>query len=407
VHGFVHTAPVSQKKLRRSYLRFAAFGLLSTGSVYTYLALRIVGPSPLTGWARASAYLPFLVAWSLGPIAFSVRRRTASRDWRYWVMFSFNLSGGLLLMLFALVAIRDAGWWLVVLANAIGDLGWLPDARAARAALLHQTTLVVLILLVAEAAYGYWSTQRTPGVKRVSVPIEGLHSALEGFRIVQLSDIHLGANLDGAYLAKVVAVANGLQADLVAVTGDLVDGRVEQLLPEAEPLLDLSSRHGTFFVTGNHEYYSDAPPWIAALRGLGLPCLINEHVVLEHAGAQIVLAGVTDPSAKAFVPDQACDPSAAFEGAPEGDLRLLLAHQPRTVSKTDPALAVARQLSGHTHGGQIFPFQAMVMLQQPMVAGLKRFGKSWVYTSRGTGYWGPPFRVLAPSEITLIEVKGA
>ena len=146
-----------------------------------------------------------------------------------------------------------------------------------------------------------------------------------------------------------------------------------------------------------------AAEWTALLRTLGLRVLLDEHVVLEHDGAQLVLAGVADFSARHFISAHRSDPRAAMAGAPRGaGLRVLLAHQPRSAeAAADAGFDV--QLSGHTHGGQFWPWNLLVKLQQPFVAGLHRLRSLWVYTSRGTGYWGPPLRLGAPSEITRLR----
>jgi uncharacterized protein len=190
---------------------------------------------------------------------------------------------------------------------------------------------------------------------------------------------------------------------VVAITGDLVDGRVRDLAGDVAPLAALRSRHGSFFVTGNHEYYSGATEWIAALRGLGITVLVDEHVVLDHAGARLVLAGVADVSARHFVAAHRSDPAAAIAGAPrDAGLSVLLAHQPRSAAAAADA-GFDVQLSGHTHGGQFWPWNLFVKLQQPFVAGLHRLRSMWVYVSRGTGYWGPPLRLGSPSEITRLR----
>jgi predicted MPP superfamily phosphohydrolase len=200
---------------------------------------------------------------------------------------------------------------------------------------------------------------------------------------------------------------NGLQADLIAVTGDLVDGDVAHLAGHTAPLAELSSRHGTFFVTGNHEYYSGERAWTEELERLGLRVLKNEHVVLKHNGASLVLAGVTDVSAHHFDPKQRSDPKGALAGAPsEAAARILLAHQPSSA----PAAAQAGfdlQLSGHTHGGQFWPWNYFIKYFQPFAQGLHRLKDLWVYVNRGTGYWGPPTRFGVPSEITRIRLVPA
>jgi predicted MPP superfamily phosphohydrolase len=173
------------------------------------------------------------------------------------------------------------------------------------------------------------------------------------------------------------------------------------------PLAALRSRHGTYFVTGNHEYYSGAQAWIAELRGLGVTVLLNEHVVLRHDGDDVVVAGITDHGAHHFDIGHRSDPRASVRGAPIGAaLRLLLAHQPRSALSA-LGLGFHLQLSGHTHGGQFWPWNLFVRLQQPFTAGLHRLQDLWIYTSRGTGYWGPPKRFGAPSEITCLRMVPA
>jgi hypothetical protein len=239
------------------------------------------------------------------------------------------------------------------------------------------------------------------------VPIAGLPAALHGFTIAQITDLHVGATIKRNYVDRVVDAVNALGADLIAVTGDLVDGSVRDLAPHTAPLARLAARHGAYFVTGNHEYYSGAPAWIAEIRRLGLTVLENEHVVLNHDATDVVVAGVTDFGAHHYDPAQRSDPDAAMAGAPaDAGVRLLLAHQPRSAFAAEKA-GFDLQLSGHTHGGQFLPWKFFVRLQQPFTAGLRRLGTLWVYTSRGTGYWGPPKRLGAPSEITHLTLVPA
>ena len=205
-------------------------------------------------------------------------------------------------------------------------------------------------------------------------------------------------------MERIVNAVNALKPDLIAVTGDIVDGPVRELEAHTAPLAGLRSRHGAFFVTGNHEYYSGANAWMAEFARLGLRVLLNEHKVIEHQGASLVIAGVTDFGSHRFNPSHRSDPRIALAGAPMGaSVRILLAHQPRSA----PAAASAGfdlQLSGHTHGGQFWPWNLFVRFQQPFTAGLHRLNRLWIYVSRGTGYWAIPNRFGAPSEITLLRL---
>jgi uncharacterized protein len=266
------------------------------------------------------------------------------------------------------------------------------------------TAVAVPLLAAAGTLIGFINARRLARVVKVDVPIRQLPAGLHGFTIAQISDIHVGPTIKRDYLNAIVERVNGLRADLIAVTGDLVDGSVSRLAPHTAPLANLEARHGAYFVTGNHEYYSNADAWIAEVRRLGLTVLMNEHVVLRHQGASMLLAGVTDFGAHHFDEAHRSDPHLALAGAaPDVGVKLLLAHQPRSAATAADA-GFDLQLSGHTHGGQFFPWNFFVPLQQPYTAGLNKLRNLWVYTSRGTGYWGPPKRLWAPSEITLLRL---
>ena len=262
----------------------------------------------------------------------------------------------------------------------------------------------VLALSAAVTLTGFVNARRVARVVRVDIPLEAVGEELDGLTIAQISDVHVGPTIKGDYVRGIVERVNGLNPDIIAVTGDMVDGRVEQLAGEAAPLGGLRARHGAFVVTGNHEYYAGADEWMAEFGRLGLQPLANAHRVIEHNGARLVVAGVNDYSAARLDPARGSDPGAAIAGSPAEAPKILLAHQPRTA----PAALEAGfdlQLSGHTHGGQFWPWNHFVRMQQPFVAGLRRLGKLSIYTSRGTGYWGPPKRFGAPSEITLITLR--
>jgi predicted MPP superfamily phosphohydrolase len=266
------------------------------------------------------------------------------------------------------------------------------------------SAIAVPLLATLFTAVGFFNARRRADVRSVNVPITGLPAALHGFTIAQISDIHVGPTIKRGYLQAIVDAVNELQVDMVAVTGDLVDGTVAELAQHVAPLAGLTSTHGTYFVTGNHEYYSGAHAWIAELGRLGVHVLMNEHVVLQHG---LVLAGVADWNAGHFDSSHRSDPHAALAGAPaQAPVRLLLAHQPRSAIEAAKA-GFDLQLSGHTHGGQFWPWNFFVRFQQPFTAGLHRLHRLWIYTSRGTGYWGPPKRFGAPSEITRLRLVPA
>ena len=353
--------------------------------------------------AWAAGLAPVLLASALllpmGLLAHRVARG-ALADRLAWVGL---LCMGLFSSLLVLTALRDV---LLAAVWVAATLGWspaqalLPGLRADSAMLVPLAALLVTVL-------GFWNARRTARVVRVDVPVAALPAALEGFTVAQITDIHVGPTIKQHYLQAIVRKVNALEADMVAITGDLVDGKVHELADHVAPLAQLRSRHGSFFVTGNHEYYSGAHAWMAELRRLGVRVLMNEHVVLQQNQAAVVLAGVADFHADRFDPSHRSDPHAAIAGAPlDAGVRLLLAHQPRSAFEAAKA-GFDVQLSGHTHGGQFWPWNLFVPLQQPFTAGLRRLQDLWVYTSRGTGYWGPPKRFGAPSEITLLRLVAA
>ncbi len=296
--------------------------------------------------------------------------------------------------LFVLTLLRD-GVLLgarLILSNAQAQLWIAPSARA------------TLFLSIFVTLAGLIIARRTPGIVEIKIPIADLPQALHGFSIAQISDVHVGPTIKRAFVEGIVRRVNGLQADLIAVTGDLVDGSVQQLSAHTAPLAGLTARHGAYFVTGNHEYYSGERAWTEEIRRLGMHVLKNEHVVLKHDGASLVLAGVTDFGAHHFDPAQRSDPAAALLGAPvNAGARVLLAHQPSSASAA-AAAGFDVQISGHTHGGQFWPWNLFIHFFQPFSGGLHRLKNLWIYVSRGTGYWGPPNRFGVPSEITRIRL---
>ncbi|MYS05588.1 metallophosphoesterase [Streptomyces sp. SID6041] len=251
---------------------------------------------------------------------------------------------------------------------------------------------------VGTVGLGTYGVLRGPRVKRVTVPLARIPRAAHGYRIAVVSDIHLGPILGRAHTQRIVDTINSTQPDLIAVVGDLVDGTVENLGPAAEPLAQLRARHGSFFVTGNHEYFSGADAWVDHVRELGLRPLRNERVEIA---AGFDLAGVDDIAGESE--GQGPDFGRALGDRDRARAAVLLAHQPVVVHDA-VRHGVDLQLSGHTHGGQLWPGNYLAELANPTVAGLERYGDTQLFVSRGAGAWGPPVRVGAPSDITLVEL---
>lgn len=330
-------------------------------------------------------------------IPLSIRLRTlpnrALADRIAWIGF---IAVGFFSSLFVAVVLRD----LLLLGAHFA----LSPAQAA--SLSSSSAQWAIALTVVSNLLGLGLARR-PRLVQVDIPIARLPRALHGFLIAQISDLHVGPTIKGGFVERIVTRTNRLNADLVAITGDLVDGSVADLAVHTAPLARLTSRHGTFFVTGNHEYYSGERAWSDELRRLGLIVLKNEHVILQHDGASLLLAGVTDFSAHHFDPAQRSDPAAALRGTPPGGVpKILLAHQPSSATAA-AAAGYDVQISGHTHGGQFWPWNLFVRYFQPFTSGLNRLHDLMVYVSRGTGYWGPPNRFIVPGEITRIRLVPA
>jgi len=378
--------------------RRPALGLLLVLSVlaalHGYIGWRMIAGAGIQGgWAVACWALlwTLLAAIPLGLFSRSMRPR-ALRTIVQWVSFCWIGAFGLLLS-------------AVVLTDLLRGILWLADSPAAPLRLLggKDQAAAILCLVLPAIGLSVWSARGPARIERLTVPLPRLGRGLDGFKIVQVSDVHVGPTLGGKFLERIVQQVNELEPDLVAITGDLVDGPVRELREQISSLSGLRARHGIYFVTGNHEYYSGADEWMAELPRLGVTVLHNEHRVIERSGARLVLGGVTDYHGGQFSVAHASRPDLAFANAPEGVPRILLAHQPRTAAAAATE-GVDLQLSGHTHGGQIFPFMFFVRLQQPATRGLRMLHGIPVYISRGTGYWGPPMRVGSAPEITLITL---
>ncbi len=383
--------------------------------LYIYIGLRILLPMNLIQPWKSLIWSGVVIAAALPVVAIFMqinRMETATNDVISWLAY---ISFGFFSILFFFVILKDLfilGEFIVTGIQSIFssgtpeviadlELGGVGDSR--RQMIWATINFAILGLSGVMTGSGMALARYRIKVEKVTVPLENLSAAFEGLRIVQISDIHVGATIKGGFVQEVVKQVNALQPDIIVLTGDLVDGSVSYLAKDVAPLSALKSSNGKYFITGNHEYYSGVFPWLKKIEELGFDVLLNEHRVITKNGSNLILGGVTDISAGKMIPEHRSDPVASLKNAPKADARILLAHQPISVYGASKA-GYDLQLSGHTHGGQYFPYSKLISIAQPFVAGLYKHENTWLYVNRGTGYWGPPMRLGSPAEITEIKL---
>jgi len=367
-----------------------------TGTIWLYVLVRFIWPLPWGIGARAALALVLcLVAqyhWFLRRFFGSL----ASPELPQEVLVGLGWAFGSVLLLAMLLLLRDVA----------GGQAFLFSRAAGRAILggrvLHLSLGALALVL---SAIGTWQAVRVPDVKTMELALPGLPPAFDGYRVVQLTDLHVSRLLPRSWIAAVVARTNALDADLVVITGDLADGSPRARADDVSPLHDLHARDGVLAIPGNHEYYADYRGWMAAYRALGLDMLENGHVVIRRGGAALAVAGITDRQAASFGQPRP-DLAAALKDVPPGVPVILLAHRPEGAAQHARA-GVALQLSGHTHGGQILgPHLLTQWANEGFVSGLYRVGSMLLYVSNGTGLWnGLAIRLGRPSEITRIVLR--
>ena len=372
-----------------------------------YIVRRLIRPmkwrSPWNqiGWAMLVGlfHLPVVVMMS-------IRLSDGSGTVLSWITY---VGLGFFSSVFSFLVIRDVVLLLsTVSSKLVSFFSSKPKQTdpSRREFLVQSTNLGIIGAAAVATSYGIYEARKLPGIESIDIPLSRLPQEFDNFKIVQITDIHAGLTIDRQWIETVAEKVQSLSPDLIAFTGDMADGSVARLKRDVAPLGELRAPHGKFFVTGNHEYYSSADEWIAHVQRIGYDVLMNEHRAIEKNGAKIILAGVTDYSAGQFSKEQESDPRKAIYHAPNGDVKILMAHQPRTIYQTND-LNLDLVLSGHTHGGQFFPWNLLATLGQPFIKGLHRWNNSLVYVSKGTGYWGPPVRLGARSEITVLTLKKA
>jgi uncharacterized protein len=370
--------------------------LTLTALAHRYVWLRLVRDAawpPPVFWALTTIIIVMGVTI---PFLF-VLMRSAPRAWVKpisWVGYSWMGILFYLLLFSGLGDLAKGMAWLFQMSPQSPEAQWMWNRTTAVGIVFFASTLGLIGLFTVFGGFK---------IRRVEVPLEKLPTDADGFTIALLSDIHVGPTVGRAFIENMVRETNALQPDLIAITGDLVDGSVEQLAEHVEPMRHLKAKYGVFFVTGNHEYYSGVEAWVEHLQNLGIQVLRNEH---SSIGGFFDLAGVDDYTAARMHPDHGQDISKAVSGRNPQVPLVLMAHQPKAAPEA-VQFGVDLQLSGHVHGGQIAPFQWLTRLDQPLVRGLYRRDKSWIYVSEGTGYWGPPMRVGTRCEIALLTLRNA
>lgn len=362
-----------------------------------WLPLRLGPGAGVALWAgvQALAYVPVLVL--------VLRRHLPTSRSLDWLMELGWLTVGWLSVALFLVLAKDLLLGGTRVWAAVASPPWLDSLRLGLGS--RGMALGICGLTTLFVAWGLLGASRLTRVVEVEVPVAGLPPDLEGLRIVQLSDLHIGPGIRRAQVERVARAVQELRPELVVFTGDLADGMPAQLGPEAAPLGSIQAPLGKWFVTGNHEYYSDAPGWMRVAEELGFRVLTNEHVVLRRGAGRLLLAGVPDIHGGRFFASHESRPDLALAGAPPVDFKLLLAHQPASVAAAEAA-GYDLMLSGHTHGGQYFPYTWAAGKANPYLKGLNRHSERLqVYVSQGTGYWGPPIRVGTAPEITLLTLR--
>ena len=383
------------------FITFFLSALAILAGIHSYFWVRLVRetqlPLPYRTWATVAC-----VALACSVPVSLMAPRLMPRPWAALAAWPGYIWLGLMLLLLAALLATDALRILFMLGRAVSARPQL-DA-ATKLMLVRWLAAGVVAASVAIGVYSIFQGLREPVVKELRIAVPGLPPALAGTTIVQLTDLHIGATKSRDFAKNVVRRTNALAPDVIVLTGDVVEGRFGSVREDTLPLAGLRARLGVFMVTGNHEYYSGLAEWLPEFQRLGIRVLRNAHVVLDaETGGGWELAGIEDWNGRSIEPDGGPDLVRALAGHDPARAVILLSHQPRAIFSAAKA-GVGLVLSGHTHGGQIWPFTYMVRLQQPFLEGLHRVGQTQLYVNPGAGYWGPPMRLGTRAEITRITL---
>ncbi|MDH5717961.1 MAG: metallophosphoesterase [Spirochaetia bacterium] len=390
------------------YFFFLIFIILVLGSGYTYLKKRLVEKFNISKTKHKIFSRLILALFIMVILSFPFRIIFgALLDWYDRIAFA---SLGIISFLFTYTLIRDLGELLFFFYKKIPKSANQKKPEDSQEFIKRKEFIYksinysILGLSGLSFSYGFIKSQINPKVVQVNVPIQNLPVEFDNFKICQISDLHIGALLKGDFTENVVSIINSLNADIVALTGDAVDGSVAALKKDTEPLSDIKTKYGKFFATGNHEYYSGVDEWMKEFDRLKFTVLLNENRAIQKNNSKIFIAGVADPHGERFSKFHKSSPLKAAKGIKENDISILLAHQPKSIYEASKA-NFNLQLTGHTHGGQFFPWIYIAQMVHPYIAGLHKHENTFIYVNSGTGYWGPPVRMGTDSEITLLTLK--
>ena len=369
-------------------------------SVHYYLWLRLIKDTGLNNlYKNIGAYLFLGLTLSL-PMALLADRILPYKYSFALLWLSYFWIGIMMLLFFLLISI-DMIKTAIYIFQRFTQAGEEITNPGRRAFISGMTASAASLIVFISSGIGVKNYYSSAVVKKFRVPLEDLPEVFKGFKIVQISDLHLGQMMTKKILEKIVDQVNSLRPDLIAITGDLADGSTTRLLNQAVPLKNLKAKDGVYFVTGNHEYYSGVENWTSAIKNMGIAVLNNQNIKIRKKDDFFYLAGVTDHGGKNFGREHAADFKKALHGLEKSKKKILLAHQPIAVQEASE-YGTDLILSGHTHGGQIWPFNYLVYLQQPFLKGFYDYKGTKLYVNQGTGCWGPPIRLGSKNEITQI-----